>query len=244
MTVKLTDAQTAQLGQIPDLALAKIVGCVPQTIAKIRNAAGIPTWRGSGKAQTVGQVRADRLYAGRLLPFEAMLGKAADTEIAAIAKCSRELVRQRRVRLGIPKFAPTVEEVERAPVPHARPQLDRALEVAADLAPPFTLANLASALNRPFHLFQPTFSRWVAEGAFVKADDGGKGRAGRYIVGTKPIFYPAHSQADESYDHLLGTMSDYALTAYLTDAGRPVAYTQILRRRTKLKIDAFVKKGR
>ena len=130
MTVRLTEEQTALLGEIPDRALAKIARCVPQTIAKIRTAAGIPTWRGSGKAQATERTRADRLYAGRLIDYAAMLGKATDTEIAALAGCSRELVRQRRVKLGIAKFEPAVAEIEpAAPVPRQRPQLDRALEL-------------------------------------------------------------------------------------------------------------------
>lgn len=240
MTVRLLPEYVALLGEIPDRALAKIAGCVPQTIAKIRSVAGIPTWRGSGKAQAADRTRTDRLYAGRLVDFEHLLGTTTDTEIATLAGCSRELVRQRRVKLRIAKFEPAVVVTEpRAPVPRQRPQLDHAMTVAESLDQPFTLADLATALGRSLHLFQPTFARWLAEGAFERS---GSETSGKYKVGTKPVFYPDRRQIDGSYDHLLGTMSDYALASHLRAVGKPVAYTQILRRRTKLKIDAFKKK--
>ena len=240
MTVKFTDEMDALLGTMSDLRVAKKVGCSRVTVTKRRLALGIDPANGWEA----------RKYASVLDSFVDLLGTMPDSEIAKLAGCSRELVRQRRSAAGIGGYvAPKSIQPPRVKTAYHRPALVVAMDKAALLetrdggwtngnpANPFTVAELADALDRPVHLLRPTFARWVAEGAFVHvgyADPARGGRAGLYVVGE--TVNVSRGQLGEEFDHLLGTMSDYALAERLKGS---VSYTQILSRRKKLGIKAF-----
>ena len=241
MTVKFTEEIDALLGTMSDLRIAKKVGCSRVTVTKRRLALGIDPANG----------REARKYASVLDSFADLLGTMSDSEIAKLAGCSRELVRQRRAVAGVGGYvAPKTVQPPKVKTPYSRPALALAMDKGALLetrnggwtngnpANPFTVAELADALDRPVHLLRPTFARWVAEGAFVhvgyedRSERGG--RAGLYVVGEMAT--ARRGPLGEEFDHLLGTMSDYALAESLK--GR-VAYTQIRSRRAKLGIKAF-----
>ena len=240
MTVKFTEEIDALLGTMSDLRIAKKVGCSRVTVTKRRLALGINSTRGQEA----------RKYASVLDSFADLLGTMSDSEIAKLAGCSRELVRQRRAVAGVGGYvAPKTVQPPKVKTPYSRPALALAMDKGALLetrnggwtngnpANPFTVAELARALDRPVHLLRPTFARWVAEGAFVHvgyADPARGGRAGLYVVGE--TVNVSRGQLGEEFDHLLGTMSDYALAERLKGS---VSYTQILSRRKKLGIKAF-----
>ena len=247
MTVKFTEEIDALLGTMSDLRIAKKVGCSRVTVTKRRLALGINSTRGQEA----------RKYASVLDSFVDLLGTLPDSEIAERVGCSRELVRQRRKEAGIGRCeVKKADQIPKLKTPYPRPALmaamakGRELEIRGEIGQseagridnprdpdPFTVAELADALDRPVHLLRPTFARWVAEGAFVHvgyADPARGGRAGLYVVGE--TVNVSRGQLGEEFDHLLGTMSDYALAERLKGS---VSYTQILSRRKKLGIKAF-----
>lgn len=87
-----------RLGEVPDVEIAKAVGCTASTVARYRQLVGkAPSHKSHARSEQEARI------AARLGEHFDQLGKAPDVEIAKATNLSRERIRQFRKLLGIEK---------------------------------------------------------------------------------------------------------------------------------------------
>lgn len=108
-----------QLGQVPDTHIARQARVSPQSVKKFRDLHGIPEYRRSAgaKRQRPSEAKAGRKSSGPretpsvrrareieaiLGPFEHLLGKLPDSNVAKLANLTLQTVRHQRQKRGIP----------------------------------------------------------------------------------------------------------------------------------------------
>lgn len=86
------------LGQVPDREVADLAGVSVRTIASYRSRHGIAAY--SGPKRSKGQ----RKRRSKIEPYEDLLGKTPDHEVAELAGVTANAVRNFRAKRGIPAF--------------------------------------------------------------------------------------------------------------------------------------------
>ncbi|HJN73369.1 MAG TPA: hypothetical protein QGF58_05480 [Myxococcota bacterium] len=170
-----------QLGDVADMEIASLAGVSNQTVAAYRRSLGIaPTKRrgpkpAAGKPTRAAKKASPKAKASKaakkapkaapkkrgrkskIEPFDSLLGKVADAEIAAKAGVSDNAVRNRRFRMGI-AAPPRVTKAKAAP--KAAP---KAAKKAAKKAAPSSAPRLA------FRVYQKGDDAIVVAGSLVEA---------------------------------------------------------------------------
>ncbi len=83
------------LGNLPDREVADLAGVSVRTIASFRARHNIPAFTGPKR------VTARRRRGSKIEPFEQLLGKSSDAEVAKLAGVTANAVRNHRARLGV-----------------------------------------------------------------------------------------------------------------------------------------------
>jgi hypothetical protein len=211
---------THLLGAIPDVEVAALAKCTRQAVGAYRKQLGI-----APHTET---------FAGELL---AALGTAPDAEIARRFSVNNNAVGRLRLAHGIQAFK---QPAPRRSLPAAL-DMARCLERnATDELPGFTIADLATALNRKYNTFMALFYKWHADGCFDRIGyfpkpaesrvKGGKFTEIRWTVSNADL-PPVRASIDIS---VLGTMSDHNAARLMR-----VSVSRVWHQRTMLKIPAY-----